>query len=103
VMSQFTNQFGNLTSTQHGALVSSILVTGAIASFFGGRLADVLGRGLAVSLGGFIFGIGAALEAAAMHIAMFTVGRVIAGVGEGFFLSTMVVYGIPVDFHILWQ
>jgi predicted MFS family arabinose efflux permease len=38
-----------------------------------------------------IFGIGAALEAASVRLAMLFVGRVITGVGEGLFLSTLVV------------
>lgn len=39
-----------------------------------------------------MFGVGAALEAASVKLAMLIVGRAIKGVGEGLFLSTVVVY-----------
>ncbi|EKG11904.1 Sugar/inositol transporter [Macrophomina phaseolina MS6] len=42
--------------------------------------------------GAAIFGIGAAIEAAANNLGAFIAGRVITGIGEGFFLSVLVVY-----------
>ncbi|KAL3454705.1 hypothetical protein BJX65DRAFT_315756 [Aspergillus insuetus] len=92
VMDGFVEQFGNQSATVHGLLVSSILIPAAVSSFFAGYLADKLGRPKAISIGVFIFGIGAALEAAAVHIAMFVVGRCIEGIGEGLYLGTLVVY-----------
>ena len=91
VMESFTSQFGNPSATVHGLLVSSILIPAAISSFFAGYVADKLGRPKAISIGAMIFGLGAALEAAAVHIAMFVVGRCIEGVGEGLYLGTLVV------------
>lgn len=96
-MTQFTNDFGSFTSTAHGLLVSSILIPAALTSFFAGSVADRLGRGLTVALGGFIFSLGTALEAAAQDLAMLFVGRCITGVGEGLFLSTLVVYVIEIS------
>ncbi|GAB1211575.1 hypothetical protein ATERTT37_000698 [Aspergillus terreus] len=92
VMKSFTEQFGSQSATVHGLLVSSILIPAAISSFFAGFLADKLGRPKGISIGALIFGIGAALEAAAVHIAMFVIGRVIEGIGEGLYLGTLVVY-----------
>lgn len=92
VMDQFANSFGNFSETAHGAIVSTILIPAAITALFGGHLADYLGRSKAMALGAAIFGVGAALEAGAAHIAMFVIGRGLAGVGEGFFLSTISVY-----------
>ncbi|KAF1967064.1 putative MFS sugar transporter [Bimuria novae-zelandiae CBS 107.79] len=91
-MSQFTDTFGVLSATMHGLIVSCILITGALASFMAGHLADTVGRPLGMGIGAAVFGAGAALEAGAVHIGMLFVGRLITGVGEGLFLSTTVVY-----------
>lgn len=45
-----------------------------------------------MALGAAVFGVGAALEAGAVHLGMLFVGRLVTGVGEGLFLSTTVVY-----------
>ncbi|KKK17499.1 hypothetical protein AOCH_003879 [Aspergillus ochraceoroseus] len=92
VMSSFVEKFGNQSATIHGLLVSSILISAAISSFFAGYLADKLGRPKGISIGALIFGIGAALEGAAMHVAMFVIGRCIEGIGEGLYLGTLVVH-----------
>ncbi|KAI9703028.1 MAG: hypothetical protein M1820_006019 [Bogoriella megaspora] len=91
-MSSFRNSIASTSSTIHGLVVSSILLPAALTSLFAGRLADALGRPRAVFIGSFVFGLGAALEAGAVHLAMFLVGRVISGAGEGLFLSVTVVY-----------
>lgn len=94
VMGDFKNHVvGNPSPTIHGLIVSSILIPAAISSsFFAGRLADALGRPRAIAIGSFIFSLGAALEAASVHVAMFVVGRVVEGIGEGLYLGTLVVY-----------
>ncbi|KAL2821747.1 hypothetical protein BDW59DRAFT_174098 [Aspergillus cavernicola] len=92
VMDSFVKQFGNQSATVHGLLVSSILIPAAISSFFAGYLADKLGRPKAISIGVLIFGLGAALEAASVHVSMFVVGRCVEGIGEGLYLGTLVVY-----------
>ena len=91
-MPGFTAYFGNFSELVHGLVVSSILLPAAFSSFFAGHLADKVGRLNATMIGAVIFACGAGLEAGAVHIAMLIVGRAIAGVGEGFFLSTVVVY-----------
>lgn len=91
-MSQFTNTFGAVSPTVHGLIVSSILITGAISSFWAGHLADAIGRPQGMSCGALVFGIGAAIEAGSVHLAMLFIGRLITGIGEGLFLSTTVVY-----------
>ncbi|BCR95736.1 putative MFS sugar transporter [Aspergillus luchuensis] len=92
VMKSFVSQIGSHSSTVHGLVVSSILIPAAFSSFFAGNLADKLGRPKGISIGALIFVIGATLEAAAVHIGMFVVGRCIEGVGEGLYLGTLVVY-----------
>lgn len=90
-MPQLLSVIGPLTSTMHGVVVSTILIPAAITSFFAGHVADRLGRRRAIALGAAIFGIGTTLEAATVALAMLLVGRVVTGVGQGLFLSTLVV------------
>ncbi|RAL12081.1 putative MFS sugar transporter [Aspergillus homomorphus CBS 101889] len=92
VMESFTSRFGSQSAVIHGLIVSSILIPAAISSFLAGYLADKLGRPKGISIGALIFGIGAALEAAAINIGMFIAGRCIEGIGEGLYLGTLVVY-----------
>lgn len=91
-MTQFTQSFGPVSATVHGLIVSSILITGAISSFLAGHLADAIGRPKGMSCGALVFGIGAAIEAGSINLAMLFIGRLVTGVGEGLFLSTTVVY-----------
>jgi DNA-directed RNA polymerase III subunit RPC2 len=91
VMKSYISQFGSQSATSHGLIVSSILIPAAVSSLFAGRVADILGRPKGIAVGALIFGLGAALQAAAVSIAMFIVGRCIEGVGEGLYLGTLVV------------
>ncbi|KUJ18944.1 general substrate transporter [Mollisia scopiformis] len=91
-MQQFTQTFGPLSSTVHGLVVSTILIPAAISSFFGGHVANSLGRLKTVALGAAIFGLGAGIEAGSVRLGMLIAGRAIKGIGEGLFLSTSVVY-----------
>jgi len=90
-MPQFAHTFGALSSSTHGLVVSTILIPAAISSFFGGHLANSVGRPKAIAIGAAIFGLGAAVESASIKLAMLIVGRAVKGVGEGLFLSTVVV------------
>ncbi|KAK8067322.1 MFS sugar transporter [Apiospora hydei] len=89
VMDDFKNYVGDPSPTIHGLIVSSILIPAAISSFFAGKVADALGRSHGIAIGSFVFGVGAALEAASVHIGMFVAGRVIEGIGEGLYLGTL--------------
>ncbi|RDW66982.1 general substrate transporter-10 [Coleophoma crateriformis] len=91
-MPQFAITFGNLSATVHGLVVSTILIPAAVSSFFGGHLANAVGRPRATAIGAGVFGLGAAIECASVKLAMLIVGRGVKGVGEGLFLSTLVVY-----------
>lgn len=92
VMSHFKHYVGNPSPTVHGVIVSSILVPAAVSSCFAGRLADALGRSRGIMIGSLIFALGAALEAGSVHIAMFILGRVVEGVGEGLYFGTLIAY-----------
>ena len=73
-------------------MVSSVLLSATFASLFAGALSDIMGRGRAVGIGSAWFALGAALEAGASNLGMIIAGRLVVGVGEGLFLSTLVVY-----------
>ena len=90
-MPSFIETFGSFSATLHGVIVSSILVTGMLVSLLGGILADRYGRPRMIALGSLIFGIGAAVETTSVELAMFVIGRLIKGVGEGIFLMTVYV------------
>ncbi|KAK7910635.1 hypothetical protein PG985_013116 [Apiospora marii] len=92
VMDDFKTYVGDPSPTIHGLIVSSILIPAALSSCFAGKVADHLGRSRGIAIGSLVFGLGAALEAASVHIAMFVVGRVVEGIGEGLYLGTLVVY-----------
>ncbi|KAI1469119.1 major facilitator superfamily domain-containing protein [Daldinia caldariorum] len=91
VMGDFAAYVGNLSPAIYGLIVSSIPIPAAISSLFAGRLADALGRPYEIAIGSLVFGVGAAFEGASVHIAMFIVGRIIEGIGEGLYLSVLVV------------
>lgn len=91
-MPGFADSFGTFSPTVHGLIVSSILLPAAFTSFFAGHLADKVGRLRAIMIGASIFAVGAGLEAGAVSLGMFIPGRALAGVGEGLFLSTVIVY-----------
>lgn len=88
VMKSYVSDFCSKSATIHGLIVSAILIPAAVSSLFAGRVADILGRPQSITIDALIFGIGAALEAGAVTIAMFVVGRVIEGIGEGLYLGT---------------
>lgn len=90
-MPTFTDQFGELTSTMRGIVVSSVLLSATVASLCAGSLSDTMGRTRAVGIGSVGFALGAALEAGASSLGMLIAGRLIVGIGEGLFLSTLVV------------
>jgi len=91
-MPQFAKTFGPISSTTHGLVVSTILIPAAVASFFGGHLANSVGRPRGIAIGAGIFGLGAAVEGSSVKLGMLIAGRAVKGIGEGFFLSTVVVY-----------
>lgn len=91
VMPGFTATFGEISSSLHGLVVSCVLLSATFASLFSGTLSDTLGRTRVLAAGAFVFGVGSVIEASAMQLAMLILGRLIVGVGEGLFLSTLVV------------
>ncbi|KAE9989528.1 hypothetical protein EG327_002609 [Venturia inaequalis] len=92
VMTSFSKTFGNLSSTIHGVVVSSILIGGTASGLFAGNISDIYGRTFTITAGAIVFGIGATLECTAFQLGQFIAGRVIAGIGEGIFFCNLIVY-----------
>jgi MFS family permease len=95
-MEQFTNDFSISSPTIQGLLVSSILITASLSSVAAGPLCDRFSRAHTFAFGGAVFSLGSVLAAAASSLAMLFVGRLIAGVGEGLFMSTVTVYVLEI-------
>ena len=92
-MPQFVESFGgSISPSTRGIVVSSVLISATFTSLFSGALSDSMGRSRAIAIGSAWFALGAALESGAVNLTMFIVGRLIVGIGEGLFLSTLVVY-----------
>lgn len=100
-MPQFVEYFGgSMSSATRGIVVSSVLISATFASLFAGALSDIMGRNRAVGIGAAWFALGATLESGAVNFGMLIAGRLIVGIGEGLFLSTLVVYAqIILQFH----
>ncbi|PLB50107.1 putative transporter [Aspergillus steynii IBT 23096] len=92
VMPSFLETIGHISASIHGLIISSVLLSATFASLFSGILSDRLGRTRLLAIGSFVFTIGVTMEASASHLAVFLLGRLVAGIGEGLFLSTLVVY-----------
>ena len=72
--------------------MSSILITAATFSLLAGPLSDRISRKYTLAVGGAIFSAGSAIVASASKLPQIFVGRCLAGVGEGLFLSVCTVY-----------
>ncbi|KAK0458443.1 general substrate transporter [Desarmillaria tabescens] len=92
VMPQFEAQFGALSPAAQGLLVSSILIAASITSVIAGPLSDRISRIRTISMGGAVYATGCAIACSAQHRPQLFIGRCIAGVGEGLFISSITVY-----------
>ncbi|KAJ6473383.1 general substrate transporter [Mycena vitilis] len=97
VMPQFEKQFGFLSATVKGLLISSMIATAALAALFSGALSDRISRTYTISLGAFVFSAGCAIACSAKALPQFFVGRCIAGFGEGIFTSSITVYVMEIS------
>ncbi|KAJ7864919.1 general substrate transporter [Mycena leptocephala] len=97
VMPQFEKQFGSVSATVQGLLVSSIIATAALSALFSGALSDNISRTYTISLGAFVFSVGCAIACSAHALPQFFVGRCIAGFGEGIFTSSITVYVMEIS------
>ncbi|KAJ7506621.1 general substrate transporter [Mycena galericulata] len=92
VMPQFEKQFGSLSATVQGLLVSSIIATAALSSVGSGALSDRISRTYTISLGAFVFSVGCAIACSAKALPQLFIGRCITGFGQGLYISSITVY-----------
>ncbi|KAJ6523470.1 general substrate transporter [Mycena vulgaris] len=97
VMSQFESQFGSVSATVQGLLVSSIIATAALSSMGSGALSDRISRTYTISLGAFVFSVGCAVACSAKALPQLFIGRCIVGLGQGLFISSITVYVIEIS------
>lgn len=97
-MPHFEATIGTLTPAMRGFIVSFLMLMGAVPAFFAGQLADRYGQLRVVMVGSMIFTVGAILQGAASALPMLLVGRALAGLGEGIWLSNVSVYAGPLFF-----
>ncbi|KAJ7094404.1 general substrate transporter [Mycena epipterygia] len=97
VMSQFEDQFGSISATVQGLLVSSIIATAALSSVGSGALSDRISRTYTISLGAFVFSVGCAIACSAKALPQLFIGRCITGFGEGLFISSITVYVMEIS------
>lgn len=71
---------------------SSLYIAGLIASFFASATTRLLGRKISILFGGLTFLTGAALNGAAVNVAMLILGRICLGIGIGFGNQAVPVY-----------
>jgi len=88
----FTETFGELSPTLRGITVSLVMLGGVVPGFFAGQLADYYGRLATICTGAIIFLVGAIFQGAAYQLPMFMVGRLLCGIGEGTWMSSVQVY-----------
>ena len=99
VMSQFQHHFfkgQEIDPTVQGLIVSSILLTASLSSLFSGPLSNKISRTRSIALGAVVFAAGSAVACSAGALPQLFVGRCIAGVGEGLFLSAIIVYTVEI-------
>ncbi|KAH8813832.1 general substrate transporter [Flagelloscypha sp. PMI_526] len=84
LMPQFEALYSPISPTLQGLIVSSILITASISSFTGASLSDKISRTYTIS--------SCLLAASSKSLAQLFVGRGLAGLGEGLFMSTTTVY-----------
>lgn len=88
--------FGTTNAAEHtaltGAIVSLYYAGGAIGSFGVGWVMDLYGHKTALILSTLFTIVGTAIQTGSAHIAMFLVGRIIAGVATGGLLTLVPVY-----------
>src|SRR5579871_411119 len=73
----------HLNATSSEIAVSAVLIGAIIGAFFGGRLADGIGRRKALIVLGALFAVGAILTSIAPNLGFFIAFRIIVGFGIG--------------------
>jgi MFS family permease len=91
-VTQLYNTFGKLSTTFLGFSVSLIMLTGCVPSVFAGRLTNCWERLKIITAGSILFVLGAIWQGSFRTLVQFLIGRAIAGLGEGVYLSNRDAY-----------
>ncbi|KAK3035232.1 hypothetical protein RJ639_033866 [Escallonia herrerae] len=109
-LNQSNNQYCKFNSQVLTLFTSSLYLAAFLSSFFASTVTRRFGRRRTMMLGGTVFFIGAALNAAAVHLWMLIVGRILLGFGVGFanhavplYLSEMAPYKHRGKLNICFQ
>eukprot|EP01138_Halocafeteria_seosinensis_P010689 gb/GECG01010916.1/.p1 GENE.gb/GECG01010916.1/~~gb/GECG01010916.1/.p1 ORF type:complete len:581 (+),score=68.58 gb/GECG01010916.1/:1-1743(+) len=90
---EFRDEFNlDKTSFLYGLVASSMTIGAMLGTATAGFVQDEFGRKCAVLCASFIYTTGAVLEGTAVQLSMLICGRVIVGVGVGWFSSTIPLY-----------
>ncbi|CAM1507952.1 Fc.00g048000.m01.CDS01 [Cosmosporella sp. VM-42] len=92
----FPAYFNNPSSTLTGAIVSTYSGGQGIGNLVGGYLGDQLGRKRTIWLAASLALIGAIVQTAAVNIAMFIVGRAVAGFAIGLVYAVSSIYNAEI-------
>lgn len=87
-----TNDYCKFDSQLLTTFTSSLYIAGLIASFFASASTRLLGRRTSMLIGGATFLVGAALNGAAVNVAMLIIGRILLGIGVGFANQSIPLY-----------
>ncbi|XP_022159411.1 sugar carrier protein C-like, partial [Momordica charantia] len=87
-----TNQYCKFDSVALTMFTSSLYLAALLASFVASWVTKTFGRKKSMLLGGFVFLVGAAINAAAQNIAMLIIGRICLGIGVGFSIQSVPLY-----------
>ncbi|KAL3418964.1 polyol transporter 2-like protein 1 [Phlyctema vagabunda] len=91
-MPSFKTTIRDLSPTMQGFTVALIMLMGAVPGILAGGLADRFGHLRIVISGALTFTIGAALQAGSRTLSTFLVGRALAGIGQGLWITNVSVY-----------
>ncbi|CAI9780998.1 unnamed protein product [Fraxinus pennsylvanica] len=87
-----TNQYCKFDSQILTLFTSSLYLAALVASFFASTITKKFGHRKSMMLGGIIFLVGAIINAAAVHVNMLIIGRVLLGIGVGFANQSVPLY-----------
>ncbi|XP_043693488.1 sugar transport protein MST7-like isoform X1 [Telopea speciosissima] len=87
-----TNQYCKFDSMILTLFTSSLYLAALVASFFASTVTRKFGRRRSMGTGGFIFFLGAVINAAAVNVEMLIVGRILLGFGVGFANQSVPLY-----------
>ncbi|CAI9115049.1 OLC1v1015883C1 [Oldenlandia corymbosa var. corymbosa] len=87
-----TSQYCKFDNQILTLFTSSLYLAALVSSFFGSWVTKKFGRKLTMASGSIVFLVGAALNAAAFHVSMLIVGRILLGIGVGFANQSVPIY-----------